>query len=232
MPTYLVIRVEKVVRIIKKNKKQCASFLLVVYVKNKINIFTTIRSICWHWQHWDWGWFIINQAIRNSPDDSLPLRPGGHNTTFSQKSFNVDSSDHRTLFHFASVHLRWARARRSRRRCWMWLINGFSFALSSFNLHLQMQCQHFFYWHWFSEVFLSPHGHILYTPWKGSKVTGIQCLMSIPQLFQYFLPSFLTFVILGKRFISFNIKYVFFPVYCIECIGFCIWALNVAHNQI
>ena len=41
---------------------------------------------------------------------------------FPKTIWNVDSSGHSTLFHFASVHLRWSWAQRSRCHLWMSLI--------------------------------------------------------------------------------------------------------------
>ncbi len=51
---------------------------------------------------------------------------------------NLDSSDHRTLFHFETVHFKWALAHRTRRRFWTMFTYGFLFAWQSFSWHLQM----------------------------------------------------------------------------------------------
>ncbi len=41
---------------------------------------------------------------------------------------NLDSSDHRTLFHFETVHFKWALAHRTRQRFWTMFTYGFLFA--------------------------------------------------------------------------------------------------------
>ncbi len=41
---------------------------------------------------------------------------------------NLDSSDHRTLFHFETVHFKWALAHRTRRHFWTMFTYGFLFA--------------------------------------------------------------------------------------------------------
>ncbi len=46
---------------------------------------------------------------------------------FPTRMSNLDSSDHRTLFHFETVHFKWA-AHRTRRRFWTMFIYGFLFA--------------------------------------------------------------------------------------------------------
>ncbi len=51
---------------------------------------------------------------------------------------NLDSSDHRTLFHFETVHFKWALAHRTWRRLWIMFTYGFLFAWYSFSWHLQM----------------------------------------------------------------------------------------------
>ncbi len=51
---------------------------------------------------------------------------------------NLDSSDHRTLFHFETVHFKWVLAHRTRRRFWTMFTYGFLFAWESFSWHLQM----------------------------------------------------------------------------------------------
>ncbi len=47
---------------------------------------------------------------------------------FPTRMSNLDSSDHRTLFHFETVHLKWALAHRTRRRFWTMFTYGFLFA--------------------------------------------------------------------------------------------------------
>ncbi len=46
---------------------------------------------------------------------------------FPTRMSNLDSSDHRTLFHFETVHFKWALAHRTRRRFWTMLTYGFLF---------------------------------------------------------------------------------------------------------
>ncbi len=57
---------------------------------------------------------------------------------FPTRMSNLDSSDHRTLFHFETVHFKWALAHRTRRRFWTMFTYGFLFAWLSFSWHLQM----------------------------------------------------------------------------------------------
>ncbi len=47
---------------------------------------------------------------------------------FLTRMSNLDSSDHRTLFHFETVHLKWALAHRTRRCFWTMFTYGFLFA--------------------------------------------------------------------------------------------------------
>ncbi len=51
---------------------------------------------------------------------------------------NLDLSDHRTLFHFETVHFKWALDPRTRRRFWTMFTYGFLFAGKIFSWHLQM----------------------------------------------------------------------------------------------
>ncbi len=41
---------------------------------------------------------------------------------FPTRMSNLDSSDHRTLFHFETVHFKWALAHRTRWHCWTMFI--------------------------------------------------------------------------------------------------------------
>ncbi len=47
---------------------------------------------------------------------------------FPTSMSNLDSSDHRTLFHFETVHFKWALALRTRLRFWTMFSYGFLFA--------------------------------------------------------------------------------------------------------
>ncbi len=47
---------------------------------------------------------------------------------FPTRMSNLDSSHHRTLFHFETVHFKWALAHRIRRRFWTMFTYGFLFA--------------------------------------------------------------------------------------------------------
>ncbi len=51
---------------------------------------------------------------------------------------NLDSYDHRKLFHFETVHFKWALAHRTWWRFWTMFTYGFLFAWYSFSWHLQM----------------------------------------------------------------------------------------------
>ncbi len=57
---------------------------------------------------------------------------------FPTRMSNLDSSDHRALFHFETVHFKWALAHRTRRRFWTMFTYGFLFAWYIFSCHLQM----------------------------------------------------------------------------------------------
>ncbi len=57
---------------------------------------------------------------------------------FPTRMSNLDSSNHRTLFHFETVHFKWALAHRTWRRFWTMFTYGFLFAWKSFSWHLQM----------------------------------------------------------------------------------------------
>ncbi len=57
---------------------------------------------------------------------------------FPTRMSNLDSSDNRTLFHFETVHFKWALAHRTRRRFGTMFTYGFLFAWYSFSWHLQM----------------------------------------------------------------------------------------------
>ncbi len=59
---------------------------------------------------------------------------------------NLDSSDHRTLFHFETVHFKWALAHRTWRRFWTMFTYGFLSADGT------ADCV---YRQWFLEVFLA-----------------------------------------------------------------------------
>ncbi len=57
---------------------------------------------------------------------------------FPTRMSNLDSSNQRTLFHFETVHFKWALAHRTRQRFWTMFTYGFLFAWKSFSWHLQM----------------------------------------------------------------------------------------------
>ncbi len=64
------------------------------------------------------------QASELSADNNLGCRP-----SFPKRTSNFDSSDHRTVFHFATVHFKWALAQRKRLRFWIMFRYGFFFDL-------------------------------------------------------------------------------------------------------
>ncbi len=49
-------------------------------------------------------------------------------SVISNKNIKFDSSDHRTLFHFETIHFKWALAHRTRRRFWTMFTYGFLFS--------------------------------------------------------------------------------------------------------
>ncbi len=51
---------------------------------------------------------------------------------------NLDLYDYRILFHFETIHFKWALAHRTRQRFWIMFTYGFLFAWYSFSWHLQM----------------------------------------------------------------------------------------------
>ncbi len=57
---------------------------------------------------------------------------------FPTRLSNLHSSYHRTLFHFKTLHFKWALAHRTRRRFWTMFTYGFLFAWYSFSWHLQI----------------------------------------------------------------------------------------------
>ncbi len=57
---------------------------------------------------------------------------------FTTRMSNLDSSDHRRLFHLETVHFKWASVHRTRRRFWTMFTYGFIFAWKSFSWHLLM----------------------------------------------------------------------------------------------
>ncbi len=63
-------------------------------------------------------WVVL---VLFSPDDMA--------SQFSKRTSNFDSSDHRTVFHFATVHFKWALAQRKRLRFWIMFRYGFFFDL-------------------------------------------------------------------------------------------------------
>ncbi len=63
-------------------------------------------------------WVVL---VLFSPDDMA--------SQFSKRTSNFVSSDHRTVFHFATVHFKWALAQRKRLRFWIMFRYGFFFDL-------------------------------------------------------------------------------------------------------
>ncbi len=98
---------------------------------------------------------------------------------------NLDSSDHRTLFHFVIVHFKCALTHRTR-RCF-WTMFTYHFCSCSF-LHdraLVGICRWhggLYWWQWFLEVFLGPFSKVNdrimpmsdAVSFEGPKTTGIQ----------------------------------------------------------
>ncbi len=78
---------------------------------------------------------------------------------FPTRMSNLDSSDHRTLFHFETVHFKWALAHRTRRRFWPCFTHGFLLhdrALVA-SADGTADCV---YRQWFLEVFLGPFSNV------------------------------------------------------------------------
>ncbi len=103
---------------------------------------------------------------------------------FPTRMSNLDSSDHRTLFHFEIVHFKWVLANRTWRRFWTMFTYGFLFGWWSFSCLVASadgtaDCV---YRQWFLEVFLSPFSNVndRIMPMsdavssEGLKTTGIQ----------------------------------------------------------
>ncbi len=79
-------------------------------------------------------WTKCWQHAGRSPS-SLAWRT--HHLWFPTRMSKLDSSDHRTLFHFESVHFKWALAHRTWRCFWSMFTYGFLFAWKSFSWHLE-----------------------------------------------------------------------------------------------
>ncbi len=76
----------------------------------------------YHQRCWLLNWTLITHwkvSLLCSPEDTA---------WFPTRMSNLDSSDHRTLFHFETVHFKWALAHRTRRRFWTMFTYGFLFA--------------------------------------------------------------------------------------------------------
>ncbi len=71
----------------------------------------------YHQSCWLLNWRLITASLLFSPEDTRPW--------FPTRMSNLDSSDHRTLFHFETVHFKWALAHRTRRHFWTMFTNGF-----------------------------------------------------------------------------------------------------------
>ncbi len=89
----------------------------------------------YHQRCWLLNWTLITRwkvCLLFSPEDTASV--------ISNKNVKcqTDSSDNRTLFHFETVHFKWALAHRTRRRFGTMFTYGFLFAWYSFSWHLQM----------------------------------------------------------------------------------------------
>ncbi len=77
-----------------------------------------IHQRCW----------ILNWTLMTRWKVSLLFSPEDTASMISTRMSNLDLSDHRTLFHFETVHFKWALAHTTRRRFWTMFTYGFLFA--------------------------------------------------------------------------------------------------------
>ncbi len=82
--------------------------------------------------------WLLNWTLKTRWKVSLLFSRRTRHPWFPTRMSNLDSSGHWTLFHFETVHFKWALAHRTRRRFWTMFTYGFLFAWSSFSWHLQM----------------------------------------------------------------------------------------------
>ncbi len=115
---------------------------------------------------------------------------------FQTRMSNLDSSDHRTLFHFETVHFKRALAHRSRRLFWTMFTYGFLFCIVELYLASSDGMADCVYRQRFLEVFLGPFSNVndIIMPMSdavssvGPKTTVIQqrsFALSLQRFFQF-----------------------------------------------
>ncbi len=80
----------------------------------------------YHQRCWLLNWTPIKKKLKKA-GRSLSLVRRTRRPWFPTRMSNLDSSYHRTLFHFETVHFKWALAHRTRWRFWTLLTYGFLF---------------------------------------------------------------------------------------------------------
>ncbi len=100
-----------------------------------MHLCTPYHQRCW----------LLNLTLITRWKVSLLLARRTRRLWFPTRMSNLDSSDHRILFHFETVYFKWALAHRTRRRFWTMFTYGFLFAWYvhiwlpfSFSWHLQL----------------------------------------------------------------------------------------------
>ncbi len=91
----------------------------------------------------------LKVSLLFSPEDMRPWYP--------TRMSNLDSSDRRTLFHFETVHFKWALSHRTQLRFWtIWL----PFCIIELYLASADGTADCVYRQWFLEVFLGPFSNV------------------------------------------------------------------------
>ncbi len=86
------------------------------------------HTICTYVPPYHQRCWLLNWTLITRWKVSLLLARRTRRPWFPTRMSNLDSSDHRTLSHFETVHFKWALAHRTRRRFWAMFIYGFLFA--------------------------------------------------------------------------------------------------------
>ncbi len=87
-----------------------------------------VHTVCTYAAPYHQRWWLLNWALITRWRSSSSLARITWNPWFPTRMSNLDSSDHRTLFHFETVHFKWALAHRTRWHFWTMFTYGFLFA--------------------------------------------------------------------------------------------------------
>ncbi len=106
----------------------CSKTFIYLSVHSAFQNMQAAHTVCTYAPPYHQRCWLLNWMLMTRWKVSLLFSPGTQRLWFPTRMSNLDSSDHRTLFHFVTVHFKWVLAHRTRWRFWTMFTYGFLFA--------------------------------------------------------------------------------------------------------